>query len=177
MARPVLGARPRRGRGGAGAAAGRLPRSAALRDARHRCRRAPRRQRRRRAALSRPDHGAVKRGQVWRLFLSWLGSRYDPDEGLVDELADKLLFGPPWQAGQLWRYAILMVLAAGISSMGVIADSTAVVVGAMLIAPLMTPLMAMALSLVVGWPVRLGYATLVALLGVLLAIGAGVLLG
>lgn len=47
----------------------------------------------------------------------------------------------------------------------------------MLIAPLMTPLMAMALSLVVGWPVRLGYATLVALLGVLLAIGAGVLLG
>lgn len=61
--------------------------------------------------------------------------------------------------------------------MGVIADSTAVVVGAMLIAPLMTPLMAMALSLVVGWPVRLGYATLVALLGVLLAIGAGVLLG
>ncbi|MFT4655910.1 MAG: putative membrane protein [Ilumatobacter sp.] len=48
------------------------------------------------------------------------------------------------------RFGILMTFAAA----GVIADSTAVVIGAMLIAPLMTPLMGMALSLAMGWPNR-----------------------
>jgi uncharacterized membrane protein len=48
------------------------------------------------------------------------------------------------------RFGILMTFAAA----GVIADSTAVVIGAMLIAPLMTPLMGLALSLAMGWPNR-----------------------
>lgn len=72
---------------------------------------------------------------------------------------------------------MLMVFASVIAAMGVIADSTAVVVGAMLIAPLMTPLMAMALSLVMGWPNRLARSALVALGGVLLAIGVGFVAG
>ena len=70
-----------------------------------------------------------------------------------------------------------MALASVIASMGVITDSTAVVIGAMLIAPLMTPLMAVAISVVMGWPRRLTRSVSIAVGGVLLTILMGVLLG
>jgi len=75
------------------------------------------------------------------------------------------------------RFVVLMVFASVIASLGVVADSTAVVVGAMLIAPLMTPLMGMALSLVMGWPNRLARSSLVALAGIAIAIGIGFVVG
>lgn len=90
--------------------------------------------------------------------------------------ADLLFEGrDPWR--QLASYVVLMVFAGIIASFGVASDSTAVVVGAMLIAPLMTPLMGMALSLVMGWPNRLARTSLIALTGVVIAIGIGVLIG
>lgn len=61
--------------------------------------------------------------------------------------------------------------------MGVVTDSMVIVIGAMLIAPLMTPLMAIAVSLVMGWTNRLAMAVLIATAGVLLTIGIGILLG
>ena len=45
-----------------------------------------------------------------------------------------------------------MFFATWIAALGVIADSTATVIGAMLIAPLMTPIMATAAALVMGQP-------------------------
>jgi uncharacterized hydrophobic protein (TIGR00271 family) len=47
----------------------------------------------------------------------------------------------------------------------------------MLIAPLMTPLMGMGLSLAMGWPNRLARSSLIALVGILIAIGIGFLIG
>jgi uncharacterized hydrophobic protein (TIGR00271 family) len=70
-----------------------------------------------------------------------------------------------------------MAFASIIAATGVVADSTAVVVGAMLIAPLMTPLMGMALSLVMGWPNRLARSSLVALVGIVIAVGVGFVIG
>jgi uncharacterized hydrophobic protein (TIGR00271 family) len=64
-----------------------------------------------------------------------------------------------------------------IAAMGVITDSTAVVIGAMLIAPLMTPLMGTAISVVMGWPNRLARSASIVLFGVLLSISIGVILG
>ena len=64
-----------------------------------------------------------------------------------------------------------------IAAMGVVTDSMVIVIGAMLIAPLMTPLMAIAVSLVMGWTNRLAMAVLIATAGVLLTIGIGILLG
>jgi uncharacterized hydrophobic protein (TIGR00271 family) len=75
------------------------------------------------------------------------------------------------------RFFTLMGFASVIASMGVITDSTAVVIGAMLIAPLMTPLMGMAISLVMGWPTRLKRSALVASGGIVFAIGVGALIG
>ena len=74
------------------------------------------------------------------------------------------------------RFLLMMLLASVISAAGVLADSTAVVIGAMLIAPLITPMMGMGLALVTGWPNRLSRSALLVLLGSLVAIGTGALL-
>lgn len=78
---------------------------------------------------------------------------------------------------KITRFVVLMVFASTIAATGVVADSTAVVVGAMLIAPLMNPLMGAALSLVMGWPNRLARSALIALVGVAIAITVGLLVG
>jgi uncharacterized hydrophobic protein (TIGR00271 family) len=66
-----------------------------------------------------------------------------------DDLArmrDKLLFDGPAAAHKLTNFCVLLVLAAIIASAGVIADSTATVIGAMIVAPLMTPILGTVLS-------------------------------
>ena len=47
-----------------------------------------------------------------------------------------------------------MAFSTAIATFGINADSTAVVIGAMLIAPLMIPIMATSASLLMGWTVR-----------------------
>jgi uncharacterized hydrophobic protein (TIGR00271 family) len=93
-----------------------------------------------------------------------------------EALYDKILFDGPQERRKVIRFFTLMAFAATIASMGVIADSTAVVIGAMLIAPLMTPLMGIAISLVMGWPNRLAKSALLALGGIALAISIGAIL-
>ncbi len=92
-------------------------------------------------------------------------------------LYDKILYEGPTTYTRVIRFFALMGFASVIAAMGVITDSTAVVIGAMLVAPLMTPLMGMAISLVMGWPNRLTRSAAVATGGILLAIGIGALLG
>lgn len=92
-------------------------------------------------------------------------------------LYDKILFEGPEAGAKAGRFFILMSFSTIIAAMGVITDSTAIVIGAMLIAPLMTPLMGMAISLVMGWPNRLARASLLAFGGIACAIGISILLG
>lgn len=92
-------------------------------------------------------------------------------------LYSELLYEGERAQTKVVRFVMLMTFAAIIASAGVVADSTAVVIGAMLIAPLMTPLMGMALSLVMGWPNRLRRSSLIALTGIVLAIGVGFIVG
>ena len=49
------------------------------------------------------------------------------------------------------QFAALMSFATAIATFGIKSDSTAVVIGAMLIAPLMTPIMALSASILMGW--------------------------
>ncbi|MEO1064099.1 MAG: DUF389 domain-containing protein [Actinomycetota bacterium] len=93
------------------------------------------------------------------------------------QLYDKILYEGPTLRTRLARFFTLMTLASAIATMGVITDSTAVVIGAMLIAPLMTPLMAVAVSVVMGWPNRLSRSVSIAVAGVVLSIMIGLLLG
>lgn len=74
-------------------------------------------------------------------------------------------------------FAALMVLATLIAGLGLLADSAAVVIGAMLVAPLMTPLLGGGLAMVQGnWPLWKQCQKAV-LLGFFSALGIGVLLG
>jgi uncharacterized hydrophobic protein (TIGR00271 family) len=66
---------------------------------------------------------------------------------------DALMVRP--SAVVLRRFAILLGLSVVVASVGLLQNSTAVIIGAMLIAPLMAPIMGIAASLVMGWSVRL----------------------
>lgn len=82
-----------------------------------------------------------------------------------DAVLDQLFFEGPERGPYLSRYATLMVLSVIIASLGVVGDSTAVVIGAMIIAPLMTPILALAASLVIACPRRQLVAALILLGG------------
>ncbi len=54
----------------------------------------------------------------------------------------------------IWRFATLMALSVCLATLGLTADSAAVIIGAMVVAPLMGPVLGTAASLVMGWPRR-----------------------
>lgn len=127
-------------------------------------------------SLDRNQSGRVGSADSGRLVMAWLAER---PKSLEDRTAlyDKVLFDGPLSGKRVIRFFTLMVFAAVIASVGVISDSTAVVIGAMLIAPLMTPLMGMAISLAMGWPRRLARSSLMAFGGIATTIGIGAFLG
>lgn len=63
------------------------------------------------------------------------------------------------------RFGLLLVLSAIIASGGIVADSTATVIGAMIVAPLGQPIMAVALATVIGSGIRLRHSVAAVLLG------------
>ena len=88
---------------------------------------------------------------------------FTPDD--LPEL-ERLFFEGPRRRVNLERFAILLFLSTWIATYGVLGDSTAVVIGAMIIAPLMKPIMATAAGLVMGDRRRAGHAFLTVVLGV-----------
>lgn len=84
----------------------------------------------------------------------------------IPELEEKMFFEGAGRRVNLERFAVLLFLSAWIATYGVLGDSTAVVIGAMLIAPLMKPIMATAVGLVMGDRRRAGQAFLTVVLGV-----------
>ncbi len=74
-------------------------------------------------------------------------------------LEDLFVFGKDNQKPYLVRMSILLILSTIIATAGLLSDSAAVVIGAMLVAPLMNPVMAAAGSVVMGWSHRF-YASL-----------------
>jgi uncharacterized hydrophobic protein (TIGR00271 family) len=128
------------------------------------------------ATIDPSTDGAADYAGATRLLGDWLESRPKSADDR-QALYDKILYEGAVAPRRIVRFFSLMGFASAIASMGVVTDSTAVVIGAMLIAPLMTPLMGMAISLVMGWPNRLGRSTLIAVGGICFAIGVGVVIG
>lgn len=92
----------------------------------------------------------------------------------VDRMVERLFLDSRRKVSAFWA---LLVLAAVIAGAGVVADSTATVIGAMIVAPLMTPILGTALAVVLGeprWVVR-GIAMIVA--GAFAVVVLGFLLG
>jgi uncharacterized hydrophobic protein (TIGR00271 family) len=92
----------------------------------------------------------------------------------LDELAEDLDLGRGDVDAKRSAFWTMLLLSAVIASAGVIADSTATVIGAMIVAPLSVPIMGMALGVVMGSPVLLRRSALVVTGGVALVIAVGV---
>lgn len=73
----------------------------------------------------------------------------------------------------LERFGVLIVLSASIASLGLMQSSAAVVIGAMVVAPLMNPILALAAAVVHGWAGRAAEALATVAAGAVLAIGTG----
>jgi uncharacterized hydrophobic protein (TIGR00271 family) len=89
----------------------------------------------------------------------------------LDEIADKLWFDREGGRDPYVRFGVLLVLSVVIATGGVMTDSTATVVGAMIVAPLMTPIMASALAVVTGDGRRLARSLAIVAIGVATAVG------
>jgi len=103
-----------------------------------------------------PDGGGLEAGRgradrstIGASVMAWLDDRRlsaDERKECLDALAIR-------SDGQWWnRFFVVMLVAVIIATVGQLLDSAAVVIGAMLIAPLMTPVLALSASLAMGWP-------------------------
>lgn len=96
----------------------------------------------------------------------------------VERMASKLLITEGENRAQkMSAFWVLLSLAAIIASAGVVADSTATVIGAMIVAPLMTPILGTALSIVLSDRGLIVKNVSIVLGGILLVIAVGFLLG
>jgi uncharacterized hydrophobic protein (TIGR00271 family) len=102
-------------------------------------------------------------------------NRYQPDD--IPVLEGKLFFEGDRRRRYLVRFTVLLFLATVIAANGVIEDSTATVIGAMIIAPLMTPILATTAALVMGNGTRAWQSFLLVVAGVLGVIAVSAALG
>lgn len=103
----------------------------------------------------------------------------DDNKFTTDDLPSfkaKLFFEGEKRRVVLERFAVLLFLSTFIATYGVIGDSTATVIGAMIIAPLMRPIMATTAGLVMGDMKRAGFSFLVVVAAVAGVIGLSWLL-
>ncbi len=87
--------------------------------------------------------------------------------GDIPKLEDKLFWEGAKCRINIERYAVLLFLSTIIATYGVLGDSTATVIGAMIIAPLMMPIIATAAALVMGDLERAGRSCLLVITGVI----------
>ncbi len=93
---------------------------------------------------------------------------FDPD--YLEAFEQKLFISGPRSARRLTNFFVLLLLATVIATYGVLSDSTATVIGAMIVAPLMGPIMATAAAVVIGSPDRAWRSLSLVVVGVICVI-------
>lgn len=106
----------------------------------------------------------------------WLHERDVGDERR-DEIGDGFFFEEPERFSKLTSWWVMLLLSVAIATFGIIQDSTAVVIGAMLIAPLMVPILGVGAGIVNAWRHRVISSALLVLAGATAAIGLGFIMG
>jgi len=91
-------------------------------------------------------------------------------------LADQLYLERPEMAAKQVAWWTMLVLSVCIATLAVLQDSTAVVIGAMLVAPLMTPILGLSAALVSGWAYRAVRSLALILGGTVVAVGVAFVL-
>ncbi|HUS42371.1 MAG TPA: DUF389 domain-containing protein [Ilumatobacteraceae bacterium] len=108
-------------------------------------------------------------------FATWLRDvvKRQPSEEEHEAIDDLIPQGGPEFFEYVVRFSLLIVMSAAIAAFGLLANSAAVVIGAMLVAPLMTPITAAAAATVTARNDRLWRALAVVAWGTALAIAVG----
>ena len=91
-------------------------------------------------------------------------NKFTPED--VPKFEDKLFFEGAKQRQYRERFGVLLFLATVIATMGILGGSTATVIGAMIVAPLMTPIMATTAALLTGQTERAVRSTVLVAVGV-----------
>lgn len=99
------------------------------------------------------------------------------DAADLGRMRDQLLFDGPDRSTRLTRFWALLVLSAIIASAGVVGDSTATVIGAMIVAPLMTPILAAVLSMITADGANLARSLTLIITGAACVVVIGYLVG
>ena len=107
--------------------------------------------------------------------LGFRGRQATPEER--EQILDGYFFEGERRTPYLQQFFVLMVLSAAIAAFGLANDSAAVVIGAMLVAPLMTPILAVSAAVTEGWGQRAVDSLLIVGGGALAAIGVGMAVG
>jgi uncharacterized hydrophobic protein (TIGR00271 family) len=105
----------------------------------------------------------------------WRRSRMDDTHRtlVVELLYERSRVGAP----NTRNFVVLSLLSSAISAMGLLLDSAPAVIGAMLLGPFITPLLAMAGALIQGWGRRLADAALMVAFGIVLSVSSAALIG
>lgn len=88
------------------------------------------------------------------------------DQAYLPKVKDKLFFEGENSERAILNYGVLLTLATVIATYGVISGSAATVIGAMIISPLMTPIMAVTLAIVLGDSKRTSHSIVIFLLSI-----------
>jgi uncharacterized hydrophobic protein (TIGR00271 family) len=102
-------------------------------------------------------------------------NRFTPEN--LPDLESKLFFEGDRRRPYLVRFTILLFLSTIIATYGVLSDSTATVIGAMIIAPLMTPILATTAALVMGRTKWAGDSILIVVGGIIMTIVVSMIIG
>jgi uncharacterized hydrophobic protein (TIGR00271 family) len=95
----------------------------------------------------------------------------------VTRMRDQVFFEGTERSRRLSRYWLLLVLSTVVASAGVVGDSTATVIGAMIIAPLMTPILGVVLAVVLADAANLRRCLLLLIAGAAAVVALSWLLG
>ena len=95
----------------------------------------------------------------------------------IQRMRHQLFFEGPERGRRLSRYWLLLPLSAVIASAGVVSDSTATVIGAMIVAPLMTPILGIVLAVVLADRVNLRRCVVLLVAGAAAVVAIGWLTG
>jgi len=95
------------------------------------------------------------------------------NKGEIDRVRDVILFEKPDLKKKLVRFFILLILASGIATYGLLGNSVATIIGAMIVAPLMLPIMGLAFGISIGDGYAIKNSLLISLAGIGVAVAIG----
>lgn len=127
-------------------------------------------------AKSNDVHTDMDAGTLMTISKSWF-KRSDLGFERRAEIAEGLYFEAPDKGQKLSSWWTMLGLSVAIATYAILQDSTAVVIGAMLIAPLMTPILGAAGAIVNGRKVRLASSLVMVFLGASAAILLAFIIG